>query len=35
MRVLIEVIDPAGVEDARAAFDAVHLVALLQEEPAR
>ena len=32
MRVLIEVIDPAGVEDARAAFDAVHLVALLQEE---
>ena len=32
VRVLVEVIDPAGVETACAPFDAVHLEALLQEE---
>ena len=32
MRVLVKVIDPGGVEAARAPFDAVHLVALLQQQ---
>jgi hypothetical protein len=32
VRVLVEVIDPAGVEAARAPLDAVHLVALLQQQ---
>ena len=32
MRILIEVIDPAGVETACAPLDAMHLVALLQQQ---
>jgi hypothetical protein len=32
MRVLIEMIDPAAVEAARAADEAVHLVTLVEEE---
>ena len=32
MRILVEVIDPAGVEAAGPAFDAMHHIALLQQE---
>ena len=32
VRVQVEVIDPAGVEAARAAFDPMHLVALFQQQ---
>ena len=30
--ILVEVIDPAGVEAARAPLDAMHLIALLQQQ---
>ena len=32
MRILIEVIDPGGVEAARAPLDAVHLIPLLKQQ---
>ena len=32
MRVLIEVVDPVGVETAGSSLDAVHLITLLKEE---
>ena len=35
MRILIEVIDPVGVEAAGPALDAMHVIALLQQHSAR
>jgi hypothetical protein len=32
VRVLVEVVDAVGVEERRAALDAVHLVALVEQE---
>ena len=32
VRILVEVVDAVGVEERRAALDAVHLVALVEQE---
>ncbi len=32
MGIFVDVIDPLGVEERRAAFDAMHLIALFQQE---